>query len=149
MFGNNFSNPYGFNTNPYSYGTPMYPNYNQPAQQTTPQTQTIQTTNTNKIFVNGIEDVRNRSLPPNSDYTFLDNDKPLLYQKVVDSKGQFEVKVFDIVPHKEEQSTAPSVDMSQYVLKTDFDKITHELTSLKEQLNKLGGNRHHESPKQQ
>ena len=91
-------------------------------------------TNTNKIFVNGVEDVRSRSLPQNSDYVFLDNDKPLLYQKVVDAKGQFEVKVFDITPHQD-----TPVETPEYVLRADFDNVLVELTAIKDKLAKLGG----------
>ena len=131
MYGNNFMNPYGYNNAPYNY-TPNYTNYNQPAQNTVAQIPT--NTNTNKIFVNGIEDVKSMRLPANSDYAFLDNDKPILYQKVVDNKGQFEVKVYDIVPHKEER-----IPTTEYALKTDFDKLTNELKVLKEQIAKLGG----------
>ena len=140
MFGNNYSNPYGY-VSPYGYA-PAYPNYTQTNQQNSAvnPAPTAPSTNTNKIFVNGMADVRSRILPPNSDYAFLDNDKPLLYQKIVDSKGQFEVKVFDIIPHKEDTTpTAPSVDLSKYVLKTDFDKLTTEIADLKAQLTKLGG----------
>ena len=133
MYGNNYINPYGYGNAPYNY-TPNYNSYTPPAQNTLSQTPNNLNTNTNKIFVNGIEDVKSMRLPANSDYAFLDNDKPILYQKVVDSKGQFEVTVYDIVPHKEEQAPA-----SEYVLKTEFDKLTSELAALKEQIAKLGG----------
>lgn len=121
-----------------SYGyTPNYAPYTQPP------IPTQQSTNTNKIFVNGIEDVRNRRLAPDSDFMFLDNDRPLLYQKTVDGKGQFEVKVFDIVPHKEE--TAP-VNNPDYVLRSDFEKLSSEFIELK---NKILGGTNNESVKQQ
>lgn len=130
MFGNNYTNPYGYGSAPFGYNpNATYPNYMAPTQNTP-----IPSTNTNKIFVNGIEDVRNRPLSANSDYMFLDNDKPLLYQKVVDNKGQFEVKVFDITPHKED---API--QTEYVLKSDFDKLYVEFIQVKNQLSKLGG----------
>lgn len=148
MFGNNFNNPYGYNSSPYSYTPTVYPSYTQPNQSIPNTVASAHVTNTNKIFVNGVDDVRTRNIPPNSDYMFLDNDKPLLYQKVVDSKGQFDVKIYDIVPHKEEKEASKTIDLSQYVLKTDFDKLTAELTTLKEQLIKLGGTKN-ESIEQQ
>lgn len=130
MFGNNYTNPYGYGSAPFGYNpNATYPNYMAPTQNTP-----VSSTNTNKIFVNGIEDVRNRPLSANSDYMFLDNDKPLLYQKVVDNKGQFEVKVFDITPHKEDAPVK-----TEYVLKTDFDKLYAEFIQVKTQLSKLGG----------
>ena len=136
MFRNNYN--FNYDNNPYMYNN-MYnptPMQNSVVPSSIPATPS---TNTNKIFVNGIDDVRSRILPPNSDYTFLDNDKPILYQKVVDAKGQFEVKVFDIVPHKDTPVETPTVDLSKYVLRTDFENVLIELTAIKEQLNKLGG----------
>ena len=90
--------------------------------------------NCNKIFVNDIEDARRRIIPPNSDFMFLDNDKPLLYQKIVDAKGQFEIKVFDIVPHKDTPAPEPV-----YALRSDLDNVLVELTAIKAQLEKVGG----------
>ena len=139
MFGNNYTNPYNYNGYAQAYGYAPYVPSAPPTQNTLPQN-----TNTNKVFVNGIEEVKSYRLPPNSDYTFLDNDKPLLYQKTVDSKGQFEVKVFDITPHKAE--VTPTV--TDFVLRADFDKLSAELVQLKNKINELGGTAH-ESIKQQ
>lgn len=130
---NNYSNPYNNNNNTYGYNTAPYTNYIPPAQINPA------TTNTNKIFVSGIEDARGRYLPPNSDMMFLDNDKPIIYQKIVDSKGQFEVKAYDIVPHTAEQPKTTMPDLSQYVLKSDFDKLLSEIDKFKAQLEMLGG----------
>ena len=137
MFPNYFNN---YNNTPVNQSYGYTPNY---APYTQPPIPTQQSTNTNKIFVNGIEDVRNRRLAPDSDFMFLDNDRPLLYQKTVDGKGQFEVKVFDIVPHKEE---AVPVNNPDYVLRSDFEKLSSEFTELK---NKILGGTNNESVKQQ
>lgn len=78
--------------------------------------------NTNKIYVTGIDDARARQLPPNSDFIFLDNDKPLLYRKTVDATGKMEIKTFKISEYTEtEAEAAPAVDMSQYVSVKDFN----------------------------
>lgn len=79
--------------------------------------------NTNKIYVTGIEDAKTRQLPANSDYIFLDNDKPLLYRKTVDATGKMEVKAFKISEYTETEAAppAPPVDMSQYVSVKDFN----------------------------
>ena len=95
---------------------PQTPNY-------APQTQSAQQMNTNKIYVTGIEDAKTRQLPANSDYIFLDNDKPLLYRKTVDATGKMEVKAFKISEYTETEAAppAPPVDMSQYVSVKDFN----------------------------
>lgn len=89
-------------------------------------------TSTNKIYVNGIEDVKNRVMPFNSDFIFLDNDKPLLYRKVMDNTGRMEVQVFDIAPHIEEAKQEPApIDTSKFVLQEDFEALKSELERLK------------------
>ena len=116
-----YSTPYGgFSPIPNTYPaqpqfTPQTPNY-------APQTQSAQQMNTNKIYVTGIEDAKTRQLPANSDYIFLDNDKPLLYRKTVDATGKMEIKAFKISEYTEtEAEDAPAVDMSQYVSVKDFN----------------------------
>ena len=132
MYNNNQYGMYAPNQTPYStpYGgfSPMpntYPAQPQFAPQTpnyAPQTQSAQQMNTNKIYVTGIEDAKTRQLPANSDYIFLDNDKPLLYRKTVDATGKMEIKAFKISEYTEtEAEAAPAVDMSQYVSVKDFN----------------------------
>lgn len=125
-FGNGYGNSYPTGTQPYGY--PMM----QPQQAQVPQAQT----NTNKIYVSGIEDVRQRNLPFNSDVIFLDNDKPILYQKIVDSKGQFEVKAFTIVPYstQESEKASQSMDLSMYAKTTDLEQIRAELKAIKDKI---------------
>ena len=144
MFNPNFGNPYGMASMPTAtqpYGFPMSPfsggQFAPPQQQQ--QSTAPAFTNTNKIYVSGIEEVKNRPLPFNSDMLFIDNDKPLVYQKTVDSKGQFEVKVFDITPHegKDEANGAGAVDLSAYAPKSDLEALQREIRVLKEQVSKL------------
>ena len=141
-------NPY----QPYNYGGTYIPNYNfqNPYQQFNPNLtqqqmqpqnqQASSATNTNKIFVSSIEDVKSKPLSANSDFIFLDNDRPILYQKTVDGKGQFEVKAFDIVPHNdtEQQKDSGSIDLSAYVLKSDFEALESKIKGIEEQLPKTG-----------
>lgn len=140
-------NPY----QPYNYGGTYIPNYNfqSPYQQFNPnltqqqaQTQNQQSssaTNTNKIFVAGIDDVKSKSLPVNSDFIFLDNDKPILYQKTVDSKGQFEVKVFEIREAKpeDEQKEETSINLSNYVTLSEFEALKGQIDDLKNEITKV------------
>lgn len=117
---NNFNSPFGYNP-------PMQPfnNFNnmQPQVQPQPQNQPANATNTNKIFVNGIEDAKSRMLMPNSDYMFLDNDKKLIYQRVVDGTGQSTIKTYKYVEVNENEIN----DTPQFALKSDFDKSIKEL----------------------
>lgn len=121
--------------NPYNsfYGAmppvaPQYSNYgaNQFNQQ--------QQLNTNKIYVSGIEDVKSKNQSMNSDMIYLDNDKPLLYQKIVDGSGHFETKVFDIVPHTESTKQEESIDLSSYVKTSDLEPVMAEIKALKKQV---------------
>lgn len=129
MYGNYNNGPGGYpyqNSSPYYGGTPSY---SSPSYQA-PQPQQTQMMNTNKLYANGIEDVRCRQLPSNSDYIFLDNDKPLIYRKTTDSTEKMSVEVFKIVPYEEESSS--KVNMSDYVLKTDFEELRAEISQLKD-----------------
>ena len=140
-------NPY----QPFNYGGTYIPNYNfqnpyqqfnqnLTQQQTQPQNQQPNsTTNTNKIFVAGIDDVKSKSLPFNSDFIFLDNDKPYLYQKTVDSKGQFEVKAFEIREIKPQENTKEdnSINLSNYVTIGEFEALQGQIKELKDKLSKL------------
>ena len=106
----------------YTGQVPYAPQNGNFAPQTQPQQQQPAQMNTNKIYVTGIEDAKTRQLPANSDYIFLDNDKPLLYRKTVDATGKMEIKTFKISEYTEtEAEAAPAVDMSQYVSVKDFN----------------------------
>lgn len=111
------------------YTTPMY-------QQSSPQpsVQPQQSINTNKIYVNGVEDVRCRQLPAGSDFIFLDNDKPLIYRKTTDSTGKMDVQVFKITPYQEEEKPQPSIDVSNFVSVEDFHKLEEQFNELRESL---------------
>lgn len=123
---NNYGYP-NFNSMPSAtqpYGYPMPPQM----PQTTPQNPPLQT---NIIYVNGIDDARNRPLPPNSNYAFMDNDKAILYRKTVDGQGKMTVEAFDIVPHTE----AP-VEQPDYALKSDILMLQKELAKLRMEVTK-------------
>ena len=105
---------------------PQTPTQQQPAQM-----------NTNKIYVTGIEDARARQLPPNSDFIFLDNDKPLLYRKTVDATGKMEIKAFKISEYTETEAPAPAVDMSQFVSVEEFKGVQAEMGRIKRTIDGL------------
>lgn len=122
---------------PYNYGTLYAPQYMQ-AQQ--PQNAMVSnfSNNTNIIYVNGIDDAKNRQQPTNSVYMYRDNEKQMIYEKTVDGKGQFEVKTYSLTATNAPQSQKPSepVDLSIYAKKSDIDAIKGELSNVKESLKK-------------
>lgn len=118
----------------YPYQSQTYPSYssynNQIYSQQMPQNATM---NTNKMYANGIEDVRSRQLPANSDFLFLDNDKPILYQKITDATGKMKIERFKITPYDEEEK-ASGFDASKFVSISDFEKLREQFEELKESL---------------
>lgn len=122
---------YGVNSMPTAtqpYGYPFNP-YAQPQPQ--PQKQV----DTNKIYVSGIEDVRMRMLPPNSEYIFLDNEKSILYQKKVDANGQFEVKAYEITEYNGNTATVEQQTIeSNYVPRNEFEALQAEFKALSEKI---------------
>ena len=136
MYNTQFCGQFGYNsmptaTQPYGYSINNMPNYIQPTQQQP-------TTSTNKIFVSGIEDVKGRYLPANSDMMFLDNDKPILYVKTVDNKGQFEVKSYSITEIQPDTATKrdDAIDLSAYATTSDLEALKEDIKSLKAQVTK-------------
>ena len=156
---------YGYNNGYVPYSQNQQPSYNAPNQayngfsavpngfnaqqnfapqypQNAPQTnaQSVPQMNTNKIYVTGIEDARARQLPPNSDFIFLDNDKPLLYRKTVDATGKMEIKAFKISEYTETEAapaSAPDVDMSQFVSVEEFKTVQTEMGRIKRTIDGL------------
>jgi hypothetical protein len=126
----NYGYPY-YQTPPYYNSGYSNGNYAQPSSQPTVNQPSV---NTNKLYAAGIEDVRCRPLPANSDYIFLDNDKPLIYRKTTDATGKMDIQVFKIMPYEEELKTEATVDMSMYVLRKDFDELKAEIASLKDSM---------------
>jgi hypothetical protein len=129
-------NEYNFNTMP-----GMFPNYGnnignnvkpfnvQPNMQQT-------NVNTNKIYVNGIDDARSRYVPANADFIFVDTNEPILYRKVTDGSGRFDVKAYDIIPRE------INID-KDYVSRKEFESLQKDISTLKEYLPKVtesGGN---------
>ena len=122
---------------PYDYNYGGLPPVNQPYNSVPYQPQKpVQQMNTNKIYVSGIEEVRQKSLPSGSDYIFLDNDKPILYQKIVSPSGQFEVKTFSISQYEPQETTkhGDTVDLSSYAKTSDLEPLMTELKALKKQV---------------
>lgn len=122
-------NPYN-PIQPYSYGVNPYTQANQSSQ---PQM------TTNKIIVSGLDEVRMRMQPTNSEMIYLDNEKSLLYQKTVDNTGHFEVKVFDISEHKAPEippKTEVKAEPTNYVTQEAFDSLQKEFRALKDKVAK-------------
>ena len=78
-------------------------------------------------------------MPANSDFIFLDNDKPILYQKTVDSKGQFEVKAFEIneIKAQDNQKQPDTINLSNYVTLTEFEALKGQIDELKNKITKM------------
>ena len=137
-----YSTPYsGYNNNQGNYTgqAPFAPQGANYAPQIQSQQQPAQM-NTNKIYVTGIDDAKARQLPPNSDFIFLDNDKPLLYRKTVDATGKMEIKAFKISEYTETEAapaSAPAVDMSQFVSVEEFKTVQTEMGRIKRTIDGL------------
>lgn len=154
-----YNNPYmyggagsgmNFGTNPY-YSPYMQnqqfqaqqPQQAQPQMQNPQPQQTTQqpaAMNTNKIYVNGINDVKSKWQYANSDVFYFDNDNPnIIYEKIVDGTGHFDVKTFSIADFKpvEPQKQDEMNKLSNYVLKTDLEPLQAEIKALQDKIAKL------------
>lgn len=112
-----------------------YPAYTAPVyQQPSPQAVQQPAINTNKIYATSIDDVRSRQLPANSDFIFLDNDKPLIYRKTTDATGKMDIQVFKITPYEEKET--PAVDLSGFVSVKDFERLEQQFMEFKKSFEK-------------
>lgn len=85
---------------------------------------------TNKIFVSGIEEVKQKQQAFNSSMLYLDNYKPIVYEKTVDGTGQYNVKMYNITECKEETLCAP-----EYALKSELKSLQEKISMLEGKLN--------------
>ena len=90
---------------------------------------------TNKIFVTSVEEAMARAVEPNTELIYLHQDQPLLIEVYTDAQGKKTPQLFDIVPHKAQETA--KADMSKYVTTEQFDGVMGEINGLKEQLAKL------------
>ena len=123
----NYNNPFlnnnGFGFNP--NGSYNYPPFSpqSPHNMASAPAQIATSTNTNKIYVSGIDEVKSRILPPDSDMIFIDNERDILYEKVVDSTGKFHIKTLDIIEHKDPEKSDKLADdkLGEYATKSDLE----------------------------
>lgn len=115
-----YNSPFMMGNN-YGYNPQNHFGYNQFAQQN--MTTQPQPTTTNKIYVSGLDEVKTRLLPPNSDVIFYDNERDILYEKVVDSTGKFQLKTYDIIEHKDPENSdnSGSKKIPEYATKCDLE----------------------------
>ena len=121
--------------NNYGYNPQNHFGYNQFAQQN--MTTQPQPTTTNKIYVSGLDEVKTRLLPPNSDVIFYDNERDILYEKVVDSTGKFQLKTYDIIERKDPENSDNLGDkkIPEYATKSDLEPFNAVKTQYDKRLN--------------
>lgn len=100
---------YNTSSNPYNY------NYNYPPASTPMAT-------TNIIYVAGIEDAKSRYVAPGCELLMADNEKPLMYKKIADSTGHFEMKTYDVALHIEEEKKPV-----EYISRQEFEEVINSL----------------------
>lgn len=120
------------------YGNPYNPYSSAPNQLYGAQQQ-FQPTNTNKMFVGGIAEIKAKILPPNSDWVFLDRDKSVIYNTTVNANGQISIKAYDITEKRdqEQEKVQQSIDLSAYVKKGEIEALQGEIQALKDAVAKI------------
>ena len=97
-------------------------------QPTPPQAQApTPTQNVNWIYVTGVEGARNHIVQPGNTAWLMDNNEPYFYVKKVDGVGSCDFKIFRIEEVQEAVKEQPKQDMSQYVLRDEFDALKAQL----------------------
>ena len=141
-----YNNNYGFGG--YPYGMPYQPippqtqqnpqpNYNAMYQNQQPQ----QPQMNQYAFVNGVEGAKSFQLAPNQTIMLMDSDSPVCYMKTSNSVGQSTLRYFKLTEVSENDLKAQAQpekkeDMSNYVLKSDFDLLSKRLDELSKKFEK-------------
>lgn len=91
----------------------------------------------NKIFVSGIEEVRQYPLGPGSDMIFLHNDEPIAFEKFVYPNGQFAIKTIDLSLREDDTTRNDQfVSVAEFnALKAEFDKLKNSTNTTVEVVN--------------
>ena len=85
---------------------------------------------TNKIIVNNIEEVKQYPAPFGGDYIFLHSTEPILFRKVVDNYGQYQVTEFNI----NQREPVENIVNNQYVSASDFNALKSDFEALKNKM---------------
>lgn len=62
----------------------------------------------------------------------------MIYRKVVDGTGHFEVKAFDVIEHKEAEkqpNTAQPLNPQEFVRKEEFEALQSQINALAAKIN--------------
>ena len=113
-----FNNQFGNNYNPFGY----------------------QQAGSNVLYVGGADDVARQFVPANSSYIFIDNkDNNIIYEKITDNRGRFEVRTFKKVAYEPAKEQEQSIDLTNYVKLSDFKELQSKIKSIEEKLSKPVG----------
>lgn len=93
----------------------------------------------NKIWVQGEAGAKSYLVAPNTDVTLWDSEAQVIYLKAADASGLPSMKILDYTIRGAETpkmplEPQPAVDLTGYVLKSDFDALKEELEALKEEV---------------
>lgn len=132
-----FGNPY----QAYGMGNQNYQqNYGQqvqaqPMMQPTPQPQA-----NSYYYVNGSIGAKSFQMQPNQTVLLMDSDSPMCYMKQSNGMGQSKLRYFKLVEVNENDlnttKESKNTDMTEYVLKADFDILTKRLDELSRKIEK-------------
>ena len=146
-FYNYGSNPYGGQNNGFMAQQPQYGNFygqaqNAPqnanngiVQQYQQQQPTVMPPKTNMPLVTSLMDALNRTVEPNTNNYYADQDNPLIYLVSMDMQGRKTSRTFkveDVTEQTAAQATQPTtdIDLSDYVKKADLQAFKDEIMGM-------------------
>lgn len=146
-FYNYGSNPYGGQNGGYAQQQPQYGNfYGQPqnvphnanngvTQQYQQQQPTVMPPKTNMPLVTSLMDALNRTVEPNTNTYYADQDQPLIYFVSMDMQGRKNSRTFKVEDVTEQTATQanqvkPDIDLSGYATKDDLQALKDEIMGM-------------------
>lgn len=120
---------------PVSYPQPSYayPNYNQPAQQSTPQQM-----QTNIIWVQGEAGAKSYMVAPNTSVQLWDSERDTIYIKSADASGMPSIKILDYTVREPQQNqTPPPVAQPSFATKDEVNSLAEQVSALRNEIDGL------------
>lgn len=88
---------------------------------------------TNKVFVTSLIDALSRTPEPNTEFVYLDQDNPFMYQVTIDMQGRKSYKTFEIKEVTEQnqaQASALNIDLTAYATKDDLKALENKIVTM-------------------
>lgn len=132
----------------YPYQQVMQPQVPAQAQQPEQVQQPLKKSNCEFIHVNGLQQVKDHIVQPNQTLYFLDNNRPVLYRKIVDNFGTGKIEAYNLTNVDVSQLDAPEASPSRTPDKEVYEALAARISRLEQSIFRQEGSHEPVNPEQ-